>query len=243
MLRQWWELLAIEDTIIFINAEILNKEKDCEQIVFVKKCNNKSILLEMAGGEFCGNATRAAMFYLNRSKNISNITIEFVGYSFKIRARCDGNISSIEINIDELVKKIISIEDGITRIDMSGITHFVVEPRSRFFKYNNSKKKTLILIKKLKSIEKAVGVMYLQNFKLKPYVYVENVNTMFFETACGSGTIACALKYKDSNNRIKIKQPSGNYLLVDFIENKLNLFGVCKFIKKDYIFIGDKNEI
>ena len=52
-----------------INDEIMSKEKDVEQVGFVSEFEKK---LTMAGGEFCGNATRcAAKFYMQQSNKLA----------------------------------------------------------------------------------------------------------------------------------------------------------------------------
>jgi histidine racemase len=48
-----------------INDIILSKHKDVEQVGFISTKENK---LTMAGGEFCGNATRCAAYYYLKGK-------------------------------------------------------------------------------------------------------------------------------------------------------------------------------
>ena len=57
-----------------INNEIMKYDKKIEQVGFLSDYKNK---ITMAGGEFCGNATRcAALYYLNKNKyNETNIEI------------------------------------------------------------------------------------------------------------------------------------------------------------------------
>ena len=226
------------DDYCLINAEILKREKDCEQVVFIKKFNKRFALVEMAGGEFCGNAVRAVMFYFFLNKNLSNMEIKYVGYPFKMYAYSNGLIASVQICIDDLVKEITPIDVGLTKVVMVGITHYIVEPNSKLFRYVNDRNKTQKLIEKFITNEKCIGIVYVKNNEMTPYVFIKKVNTLFLETACGSGMIACALKYRHLNKNIKIKQPSQYYLQVDFDKNNANLIGECEFMKKDYILYG-----
>ena len=59
-----------------INDELMNKYDFVEQVGFISEDNKKPELL-MAGGEFCGNATRSAVYYyLNGKEGNIEITIE-----------------------------------------------------------------------------------------------------------------------------------------------------------------------
>ena len=63
-----------------INAKILKENPDVEQVGFIDTKENK---LEMAGGEFCVNATRCAIWhYLNGQEG--KIKLEVSGYKSKI---------------------------------------------------------------------------------------------------------------------------------------------------------------
>ena len=62
----------------------------------------------------------------------------------------------------------------------------------------------------------AVGVIFCENkyntIKINPVVWVKDIDTLFLETACGSGSIAvCIVEafLKNHNQIINILQPSG----------------------------------
>ena len=73
----------------------------------------------------------------------------------------------------------------------------------------------------------AIGVILLEKFnkkiKINPIVWVKKINTLYYETACGSGSIATAIYKNIFNNQkeFKIIQPSGYYINIelDFINN------------------------
>ena len=216
---------------------ILNKHKQCEQVVFIKGWHKNILLIEMAGGEFCGNAIRAVMYYLSLKYSIKYAKIKYINYPFVVDCTCVNEISAFSVIVDRIVKEVRMIEQGVNKVVMDGITHYVIEKSSKYFKYNNNKTKTTKLIKRFTHDEKSVGIMYMQDFKIYPYVYVNAVNTLFYETACGSGTIACAMLYKNLKI-ITINQPSKYNLNVKFKGQKVFLSGKCKQIKQDYIVIG-----
>lgn len=215
---------------------ILKKDKECEQVVFIKGWNRDVLLIEMAGGEFCGNAIRAVMYYLNLTQGKTCAQIKYINYPFVVSCECVESNCSFKANIHDIVKRFIEIKKGFIKVEMDGITHYIVEPKSEYFKCRNNKQKTGELIKHLNGGERSIGIMYLQNFNMKAYVYVKAVNTLYCETACGSGTIACAMLFKDSEI-VQIKQASGEYLSVEFNEDKLTLSGKCEMLLQDYITI------
>ncbi len=63
--------------------------------------------------------------------------------------------------------------------------------------------------------EKAVGIILLENengkIKINPIIWVKTVDTLYYETACGSGSLATAIykKYAEGIEKIDILQPSG----------------------------------
>ena len=69
---------------------------------------------------------------------------------------------------------------------------------------------------------KAIGVILLENvqneLKIYPIVWVKDVNTMYYETACGSGSLAAAI-YKNTAEEIEIIQPSGYSIKVKILNN------------------------
>lgn len=107
---------------------------------------------------------------------------------------------------------------------MQEITQIISFKNEQFFEIKNLKENAYEILKKLNLVnsQKAAGVMYLkkQNKKLflYPVVWVKNIKTLVYETACGSGTTAVGIyladKYKRSINQ-DIIQPSGHTIKVD----------------------------
>ena len=63
--------------------------------------------------------------------------------------------------------------------------------------------------------------------KIYPIVWVREIETLYYETACGSGTIAAFtyLYNKENINQTSILQPSGYYLDVEKIDNSIIICG------------------
>lgn len=186
-----------------INNIILKKHVEVEQVGFLEKdyCE-----LQMAGGEFCGNATRCATSYYLGSQKGKIISIKVSGIREKLTAGIDEN-GLVWVNIP-----VLSVEKmkEVSIVKIEGITHIVVdklkELKTNQQMINYAKK----LINELKVNDKAVGVLFVEKFqeitKLYPIVWVKDIDTFFFETACGSGTVAVTVC--SDKDRISVLQPS-----------------------------------
>lgn len=115
----------------------------------------------------------------------------------------------------ELKSKIITSASEIngTLVDMGGIVHFVFEPKVKFF--NNPDYYKTIHTKVVRMLDlgdrSAVGVVWQektpQGVKIEPIVWVKDLNSFFYETACGSG--ALAILAASGKENLSIIQPSG----------------------------------
>lgn len=171
---------------IKINNIIMKKEKKVEQVGFISL---EKMKLSMAGGEFCGNASRCAIkYYLDKNKK-DTAKIEINDYT--IKGGKDNNEIWCEIPIMKKTKLVEKLSNQITQVNLSGITILLLDYNKKF----ELKNKTMELIKQYKLYEKeAVGVIFKdKEEKIIPVVWVKSINTLFEENACGSGTIAYAI--------------------------------------------------
>ena len=191
-----------------INSRIMEKESKVEQVGFLSLRDRR---LTMAGGEFCGNATRcAALYYIEKQQSmeleINNNKIE-VGINKKQEVWCEIPIQGYRIE---------KIEENIYKIILKGITILVVKEIENF---NNLKEIAINLIKKYKLDDDAIGVMFVDKIeniiKIYPIVWVKEIDTLFFENACGSGTIAVTMlesMLENASKEYEVIQPSGDIL-------------------------------
>lgn len=221
-----------------INDYILGFDKSIEQVGFISKNEYR---LDMAGGEFCGNATRSAtMYYLNNK--IGNIKINVNGkYLLNSGIDEEGLIYS-EMPIIKSTDQIKKINEDIYLVKLDGIVFLILEKNSDL-NDKEIKEYSLSLLKKYKLTKyEASGVIFLSNNKIKPIVYVKDINTCFYETACGSGTAAIGI-YKSFISKESIEediiQPSGKIIkvktnfneIVDYVEIKGKVESNLKFKK------------
>ena len=174
----------------------------------------------MAGGEFCGNATRCATYYYLKGKkgeieiNVSNNTVVKAGINE------DGKVwSEIPLcNEKNIIKK---IDNGVYEINMNGIKYIILEKElSKNYIENktNIKSNAMDIIKKYDiKTEEAIGVIFTEETKTKA------INTIFYETACGGGTTAVGILEAIKNNKsqyIDIIQPSNKIITANIILKK-----------------------
>jgi len=141
-----------------INDAILKKHKCIEQVGFILK---DKIELQMAGGEFCGNATRCAVKYYLDNILEQNCFINVSGMQEKLLA---GIGIKNDVWVDIPIKSVNqSVEAGYKVVEIEGITHIVIdEERSKKYLKNKEKLKDYAreIINKFKINDKAIGVLF-----------------------------------------------------------------------------------
>jgi diaminopimelate epimerase len=104
-----------------------------------------------------------------------------------------------------LVEKIEILEEGTSLVTMKEISHIVICENSYHFLPFPDKNNLRKLMVQLKvHVTDGLGIMMLDNdLNMKLFVYIVAIDT-FFETACGSGTIAWACVLCKADPRRKI---------------------------------------
>ena len=219
-----------------INDMIMNNYPQVEQVGFLSDKENR---LEMAGGEFCINGARCAIFEYLKGKE-GKIELSVSGTDKKIIGKVLKNRNvEVKLNINKKISDLIEIKNDFMCIKIDGILIAVLdEEKSKKYiqKLKENEQATKIELKQLmindiNSDEKAIGIILLekvsQKIKMNPIVWVKEINTIFYETACGSGSIGTAIYnyLKNSQKEIKLVQPSGYSIYVrleikgEYIEN------------------------
>ena len=212
-----------------INDAIMKQDPQMEQVGFVKPAGDYSLTdpncapsLQMAGGEFCGNAARSAAYYYLGGRSGELVMTVSGGRKVSCGVYENGE-AWCEIPLAETgIRQMENMAPGIIKVNLSGITHLVIEPETavQFLKEAGPsqnpealKKAGLSLIEEygLKELE-AAGAIFLEQisedkFRIHPIVRVRDIDSLFYETACGSGTTAAAMVIGRKTS--EILQPSG----------------------------------
>lgn len=182
-----------------INDGIMRRYPNVEQTGFVCTEPNRYELL-MAGGEFCGNATRCAA-YLALDGKEGEITIRVSGAKRSLRAGVtkDGDAWS-EMPIESDMSSVQEKSDGTFVVQLDGITHIVDCRETNFAgKTPEELKESAMLMLRERKLDTlpASGVMFVERrgdrIFMQPVVFVSGIQTLFYESACGSGTTAVGM--------------------------------------------------
>lgn len=210
----------------FYNKKIQKHYPQIEQVMFARK-NGKKIIGEMAGGEFCANATRALGYVCLEDKE-DEITLNVSGLKSDVSVSVSGENACLNFHAAYEKNTIVREESEIGIISLDGITHAIIDDNAKVSQsiLNEKNKKirkdnALKLLKLLDLIDEvASGIIFtkqeLSGFSIIPFVYVRHVNTLFEETACASGSLAVALSIIAKETlKTKVTQPSGMYLDIE----------------------------
>lgn len=145
--------------------------------------------IEMAGGEFCGNAARAFAMLLQQRKQLpSNFSVEVSGCDHLVEVQVEGNRAQAQMPLPKWVRPIKEV-NGIL-VHLGGIAHLVVkrEPQEGFLEQVEE------LFRAIPNLE-AYGVMFLTEpaGTMVPLVKVPVAHTLVWEGSCGSGTLAASI--------------------------------------------------
>ena len=220
-----------------INDKILKENPDVEQVGFISKKENK---LEMAGGEFCMNATRCAIWEYLKG-DLGEIELNVSGCKEKIT----GGITKekevyVNMQINKKMSEIIEKNNKLNFIKLDGILLTIIDEENSKRYIEELKKDEEKAKFKLKEImqtfetsEKALGIILLEKEKSKtkinPIIWVKTIDTLYYETACGSGSLATAIykNYIEGIENLEIMQPSGYSINInlnkkqEYIENAI----------------------
>ncbi len=183
--------------------------------------------LEMAGGEFCGNATRCLAALVGVS---GNFFLETSGLQEAVLVKVSKQTSTLLIPLDNFkLKNSLCI--------LPGISHLLLKNGKPT---KESARKLLKESDLLSSL--AAGVIGYEKttndcYKIKPVVWVKKTKTFYEETACASGTAALAymLFKKTCKRSFSFLQPSGAMLTVKIAKTFLTISGPILSIKKRFI--------
>ena len=213
-----------------INKTIMDICPQVEQVGFL---DNKIKRLEMAGGEFCMNATRCAVFEYLKGKE-GKIEISVSGTDKKIIGKVlnDKNVE-VKLNINKRLSDLIDIKNDFNCVKIDGILIAVLdEEKSKNYiqklRENEEVAKNelkRLMITEINSEEKAIGIILLErvseNIKINPIVWVKEIDTVFYETACGSGSLGTAIIncLNNGEEKIELIQPSGYSITIELEKN------------------------
>lgn len=182
---------------------------------------------EMSGGEFCGNAARSAAMIIAWYAGEGNFTFTMSGYEGPVHGEVrfsnaeEADVTCIFPNLRTNAQDVM-LRDGRAAkiVDLGGIVHVILEGE---FPADYEDQHCRITAELGLTDRAAVGVNWTSltgdRATLHPVVWVKSINTFFYETACGSGSIAAAA----ATGRQDIVQPTGQSILVEIAPDGVHL--------------------
>lgn len=192
--------------------------------------------LDMMGGEFCLNATRSlAVFLLTEGllnptdtgwytgrASVSGMTVPV---DIKARALSGGNLFEASVLLDlPSPPAIDALDPGINLVRVPGIAHLVFDACRHPLPTVGEKAIPAYLKRYGLEQEEAAGCIWLhyppsseQLPAITPFVWVRATDTIYAETACGSGTLAAAMVHFQTQSApapLTLLQPGGETLTV-----------------------------
>jgi diaminopimelate epimerase len=199
--------------------KIMEKHPEVEQVGFVS-LDKKDPRLMMAGGEFCGNALRAAAcYYLAGQAGELSMKVSGAQPHLKAGSSKKGEFYA-QIPLVERPEDIVHKGKGFYQVNMPGIVQIVMplhKEQEKTLSEENVKRRTLEILQQQHLLgTPAAGVMFLvktaKGRRIYPCVRVAALGTLICEQACGSGTMAVGLVEAVKTGMdvdISLLQPSG----------------------------------
>lgn len=173
---------------------------DVEQVGFIERGKTTQYRLGMMGGEFCINALRSLAMWVSERHGEESVRLESSGTDDVVNCWVQDKRVAICLSKKPFRKE--KITEKSTLVFLEGIAH-LVEQDFRF--ESEAKMKENFLKEILPSISEqtknyeAVGYIGLgTGGDISPLVYVKPTDSLIYETACGSGTLAAFLVLRKS---------------------------------------------
>ncbi|MGM0888653.1 MAG: diaminopimelate epimerase [Bacillota bacterium] len=200
-----------------------------EQVGFIEKpINNKAAAkLQMAGGEFCGNACMALAAYIASEKglkhnDLAEIILEVSGTDKLITCQMKRNSDEYHCLVTMPIPK--KIEQRTIKYDGNDLNmiivryhefiHIVIEVEE-FSKEVRGKAQSLAKLLGVTLGANLIGVLLYKSKseEMAPLIYVPHLDSMIWERGCGSGTasLGAYLAWKKKGEIVtNIRQPGGD---------------------------------
>jgi diaminopimelate epimerase len=199
-----------------------------EQVGFLD-LQSQPVRLDMMGGEFCGNACRAAAAVMARERVglvpegaelRGELSVSGAKMPVQLKVAADGEFW-VEMPMPETAAQgangITELEPGIGLVRLPGITHLCLDEERHPFAEDFASA-AAALRTRFGLDGDAVGCIWYKASPvcaIKPVVWVRSTASTHFETGCGSGSLALALWLTRGQNfptDLKVLQPSGSQI-------------------------------
>ena len=210
-----------------IAVEILKKEPTVEQVGFLSKCENADIRLDMACGEFCGNATMSAALHyfladghtekrdfiisVSGTPDPVPVTITPVCGGYEGKVKMPGPFVLKQQCFDIAGKKVV-----LPVVDMPGITHIIQQSDKGETQITPDQGESVIRDLASQIGAGCLGILFYDHASssMRPLVYSADIDSLYWEGSCASGTSALGYYLASTGslapwNDLPVSQPGG----------------------------------
>lgn len=193
---------------------------------------------EMGGGEFCGNASRAAALLFAEADGTKDVSFTVSGFDGTVSATVDKQSDTkyfvhCEFPGMPTTVRPVTLSNGepANIVDLGGIVHVAIEGEFPADPAEYEKAHREIMQELSLSDRDAVGVIWFSRdeaeVSIHPVVWVKPVDTFFYETSCGSGTIAVG----KVTGATAIVQPTGKSIQTQITPNMVVLASEMEVVR------------
>ena len=227
-----------------VARELMKKEEKVEQVGFISQDDVGDITLRMAGGEFCGNATMCTAVYqaIKEVKDKATVKIHILDMNktIDVDVKRENDASWLCRETLPYTPKIsyIDIDEfkQLPLVSLDGISHVVFEKCNDANKTCRSEHCESVIREVCDKLNlTTLGFMFYNKEKseLTPLVYVKESDTLFWENACASGTIAVGAYLAEKEKKpidFNLIQPGGILRVLVDSSGKISLEGKVKLL-------------
>ena len=223
-----------------VAAKVMALEPRAEQAGFLSRPGGCDVALRMAGGEFCGNAamSAAARFCSLAGRDAAEVAVRVSGADGPVGveiARTGDGLWRGAVDMPRPLSLETAVLPGgkaFPLVTFPGISHVILEETL-------PKREAEALAKAWCGLlgADALGLMFLdrQAGTLRPLVYVPAADTLFWESACGSGSSAVGAWLAEREKQtvtVSLKQPGGALTVTAVPHGPVTLQGYVRFLEE-----------
>lgn len=193
----------------------------------------RPVRLDMMGGEFCGNACRAAAAVMAAEGiGLDSVGIEEFRGILSVSG-VDGTLEvgvrgvgpemecRVEMPLPETDDAVRELAPGVGLVRLPGIVHLCLDETRHLFPEKYAEASAQLRREWSLDTEAAVGCVWYRQHgacsHIRPVVWVRSTATAYYESGCGSGSLALGLwlgKGQNIPSPLRVVQPSGGEIRV-----------------------------
>lgn len=227
-----------------ISEKIYDVMPEIDQAAIIIEENENNCTFQLINGEFCGNACLSICKYMGEKYGIidAKLVNKIIDendeeHYINIQSYCNKRNCSLIIPKKTLINKVSKTKLGLYKVEMNGITHIII-PDSFGNKEIAYKQKNEFA--KLEKMPDVLGIIFIHENKINPFIWINRIELLQNQTACLSGSIAATAyinNLKSDNEEVEIIQPTKESYKIKIEENNINVTGIVRCIKKSEIEI------